>query len=113
MDLFVLPTHSDMSSYAAVEAAALGLPAVVSSIGGIAEVVADGVTGFLPAKDDDAGFVAAVDGLLASPELRRRMGQAALARFDQQLNARVVGDRLVDRLVALSSGRPGRSGSRQ
>ena len=78
-----------------------------------AEVVADGVTGFLPAKDDEAGFVAAVDGLLASPELRRRMGQAALARFDQQLNARVVGDRLVDRLVALSSGRPGRSGSRQ
>ena len=47
MDLFVLPTTSDMSPFAISEAATAGLPIVSSAIGGIGELVRDGVTGIL------------------------------------------------------------------
>jgi len=54
----------------------VGLPVVATEVGGVPELVEDGVTGFLvPPKDPDA-LAAALQKLIADPELRRRMGQA-------------------------------------
>ena len=64
----------------ALEAAAAGKPAVVSAIGGLRDVVADGETGFLVAPGDVDGLAAALARLAGEPELRRRMGEAARAR---------------------------------
>lgn len=101
MDLFVLPTWNDMSPHAVAEAAAAGLPVVSSAIGGIGEQVLDGTTGFLRAPADEAGFVEAVERLLADPDLRVRMGAAARrhVRIDGDDSAN---DRVLDRLVALA-----------
>jgi glycosyltransferase involved in cell wall biosynthesis len=105
MDLFVLPTASDMSPYALVEAAAVGLPIVSTDVGAIGEIVHHGVSGFVVAPDDGDGFVAAVEHLLTSRELRRRMGAAAAEVFDSRLAAPVVGRQLLGRLIATASGR--------
>jgi len=49
---------------------------VATRVGGVPELVEDGVTGFLvPPKDPDA-LAGALQKLIADPELRRRMGQA-------------------------------------
>ena len=49
---------------------------VATEVGGVPELVEDGVTGFLvPPRDPDA-LAEALQKLIADPELRRRMGQA-------------------------------------
>jgi glycosyltransferase involved in cell wall biosynthesis len=45
MDLFALPSHTEGYSIALLEAAASGVPMLVSDVGGNREIVADGVTG--------------------------------------------------------------------
>jgi glycosyltransferase involved in cell wall biosynthesis len=63
---------------AVAEAQALGLPAVVTSLGSLPERVEDDVTGTV-AKDDDA-FVAAAIALLRDDTLWQSRHRAAIAR---------------------------------
>jgi starch synthase len=67
------------------EAAACGVAIVASRIGGIPDVVEDGVTGRLVAAGDSQALAAAVTSLLASPMERHRLGDAgrhaAVERF--------------------------------
>jgi glycosyltransferase involved in cell wall biosynthesis len=60
-----------------LEAQAAGLPVIAGREGGVADVVRDGVTGFLTEPRDPAAFALATGRLLAEPELRRTMGLAA------------------------------------
>jgi glycosyltransferase involved in cell wall biosynthesis len=64
----------------AVECLAAGTPAVVTSTGGLGEVVRDGVEGLHVAPGDPVALAAALDRLLADPDLRRRLGAAGPAR---------------------------------
>lgn len=100
MDIFAMPTRQDMSPWAAIEAAGLGLPVVSSRLAGLGEIVVDGKTGLLFQPDDDAGFIGGIERLMADPALRRQMSIAArehaLANFDP---ARSYG-RLIDAMVA-------------
>jgi glycosyltransferase involved in cell wall biosynthesis len=64
----------------ALEAAAAGKPAIVSEIGGLSDVVADGETGLLVPAGDAAALRAALRQLCGDGELRARMGEAAVAR---------------------------------
>jgi len=59
-----------------LEAAAHGLPVVAHAVGGVAEAVADGVTGLLVPPDDRPALTAAFQRLIADAELRRRLGDA-------------------------------------
>ena len=69
-----------------LEAMAAGRPVVASRIGGLPEVVEDGVSGFLVAPGSAPELVAAIATLLDSPELRERMGtegrRIAAVKFD-------------------------------
>lgn len=78
--IFVLPSASESFGLAVLEAMAAGLPAVATRAGGLPEVVRDGVDGFLHPVGDVDAMARSVDRLLASPELRRRMGAAARRR---------------------------------
>jgi glycosyltransferase involved in cell wall biosynthesis len=53
---------------------------VASDVGGVGELVADGTTGMLVPPADPGALAAALDRLLADPELRRRLGAAGLER---------------------------------
>jgi glycosyltransferase involved in cell wall biosynthesis len=90
-DALVLPTRADCFSLASIEAMAAGIPVVTSAVGGIPEIVADGVTGYLVAPDDGAGLRAALAALVEDPGRRERMGvaarEAAVTRFDAAHNA--------------------------
>jgi glycosyltransferase involved in cell wall biosynthesis len=93
-DLFVLPTLADCYSLVALEAMACELPVVISSLGGIPEIVQEGKTGHLLAPGDYRGLAACLDRLVGDAELRRSMGQAArrraVERFDSRRNAAQV-----------------------
>ncbi len=74
-DLFALPTRADCFSIASLEAMAAGLPVITSDVGGIADIVREGETGYLLAPDDFDGLCDRLETLLASPARRQEMGR--------------------------------------
>lgn len=87
-DLFLLPSAQESFGLSALEAMACEVPVVASSVGGLPEVVTEGVTGHLRAPEDVDGMAAAALALLADPAVHRAMSQAAAAdvraRFRQE-----------------------------
>lgn len=102
MDIFCLPTRSDMSPQVLTEAAAAGLPTVASDLGGIGDLVLHGRTGFVVPPSDDGAFVARLRELIASPDLRREMSAAARDHARSHLDASRNYDALIDDLIELA-----------
>ena len=75
-DIFVLPSRSEGFSNAIVEAMAASLPVVATNVGGNAEAVQDGVSGFIVPSEDTGALAAAIVRLLSDPEKARVMGAA-------------------------------------
>jgi glycosyltransferase involved in cell wall biosynthesis len=88
MDLFVLASYREGFPRAAVEAAAMGLPLVLTDIRGCREVVQEGDNGYLVPLRDARRLTEAVQRLLRDRALRIRLGQAsrrrAMAEFDER-----------------------------
>jgi glycosyltransferase involved in cell wall biosynthesis len=97
MDVFVLPSATEGLSMTLLEAMAAGKPAVVSTVGGSQEAVVDGVTGFTVSPGDPDRLGEAIARLLAEPESRRRMGEAARQRVAREFSS----ERQVEQLAAL------------
>jgi N-acetyl-alpha-D-glucosaminyl L-malate synthase BshA len=76
-DLFLLPSSQESFGMAALEAMACEVPVVASRIGGLPEVIEDGVTGFLCDLDDVDAMTDRAVAVLQDPALRRRIGTAA------------------------------------
>jgi glycosyltransferase involved in cell wall biosynthesis len=89
-DVFVLPSHREWQPRAAMEAAATGLPIVATDVRGCRQVVDEGVTGYLVPVRDPAALREALARLVGQPDLRRRMGQAALAKAAREFDERDV-----------------------
>jgi len=79
-DVFTLTSKHEGLPIALLEAMALGVPPVVSSVGGIPEVVTDGVDGTLLAPGDPTAFAEAIQALADDPERRATLGAAAARR---------------------------------
>jgi len=79
MDIFVALSRSESFGVAVIEASACGLPVVVSDVGGLPEVVEDGISGFVVPVEDAQTAAMKLEELLASAELRQRMGAAGRA----------------------------------
>jgi glycosyltransferase involved in cell wall biosynthesis len=75
LDLFVFPSRTDTYGNVIQEAAASGVPAVVTSDGGPKNLVVDGATGVIAANDES--FVRGVVSLAADQEHLAHMGRAA------------------------------------
>jgi L-malate glycosyltransferase len=74
VDIFVLPSRSEGFSNAIIEAMAASLPVVATDVGGNAEAVKDGVSGFIVPSEDVAALSGAIAGLLADPSKANEMG---------------------------------------
>jgi glycosyltransferase involved in cell wall biosynthesis len=87
LDIYVLASHREGFPRSAMEAAASGLPTVATNIRGCRQVVDNEVTGLLVAPGDSISLAASLRRLALDPDLRARMGSAAIAKarreFDQ------------------------------
>ncbi|HEV2237321.1 MAG TPA: glycosyltransferase family 4 protein [Ktedonobacterales bacterium] len=99
-DIFVFPSLADCAPLAVPEAMAAGLPVISTRVGAIPEMVREGETGLLLPPGDVAALRNAIETLLASPDLRARMGAAARREVESEYDARHNGQRLVDVLKA-------------
>jgi N-acetyl-alpha-D-glucosaminyl L-malate synthase BshA len=76
-DLFLLPSIQESFGRAALEAMACGVPVVASRVGGLPEIIGDGVTGYVCAPDDVDGMAARGVALLTDPDLHARIADNA------------------------------------
>ena len=79
-ELFVMPTRHEAFGMVFQEAGAAGLPVVATRINAIPEIVQERCTGILVEPGDRRALIDAMRTLIDSPELRCRMGSAALDR---------------------------------
>ncbi|HVS33627.1 MAG TPA: Stf0 family sulfotransferase, partial [Thermoanaerobaculia bacterium] len=81
--LHLTETHEELCSMTILEMMASGLPIVAEPKGSLPEMIAHGSNGFLTM--DEGEIAGHLEDLIASPELRRRLGEAskaAAARYD-------------------------------
>ena len=104
MDVAVLSSDHEGSPLSVMEYMEAARPVVATNVGGIPDLVVDGVTGILVPPRDPTALAAAISGLLDDPDLRRRLGEAGRARrrseFDISNTVRRVED-LYEELYAL------------
>lgn len=80
-DVVVLPSRAEAFGLAVAEALYLGVPVVASRVGGLPEIVDDGVDGFLVTPGDAEALAGAILRLLGDPALRKTLGAAGRARI--------------------------------
>jgi glycosyltransferase involved in cell wall biosynthesis len=90
-DAFALTSANEGTPVVIIEALAAGVPVVATRVGGVADVVAEGVDGFLVDAGDTAAMSERLEQLACDETLRHRMGIAG--------RARALGRYAVDRLV--------------
>jgi glycosyltransferase involved in cell wall biosynthesis len=80
------PSQREGYGVVAREAMAYGRPVVASAVGGLTDIVEDGVTGLVVPPHDPVALRSAIERLLADPELRRRLGETARERVRERLS---------------------------
>jgi glycosyltransferase involved in cell wall biosynthesis len=95
--LFVLPSIHEGTPAALVEAMAMKKPVVASRVGGIPEVIVDGVTGVLVEPGDSDALARAIISLLNEPEKAKAMGERARQAVEEKYSF----GRMLDRMLRL------------
>jgi len=96
-DALILPSANEGTPVVVIEALAAGCPVVATSVGGVPDVVREGVDGFLVPVGDVEQLAERLARLARDPELRARMGEAGRA----SIPARYAVERLVADIDAL------------
>lgn len=93
LDIFVLPTLDDAMPQSLTQAMAMKRPVVATAVGGIPEVIRDGVTGLLVPPGDSVSLARAIEQMIADPILRHTLAEGGYLliqeryTFEQMLDA--------------------------
>jgi glycosyltransferase involved in cell wall biosynthesis len=82
-DIFVLPSLLEGQPLSIIEATAYGCPIVTTDVGGIPEIIKDGVNGLLCKPKDPGCLADKICLLIDNPDLRERIGKAARLTYEQ------------------------------
>lgn len=99
-DVFVLPSFAEGVPVVLMEAMASRTPVVATRVGGVQELVEDGVSGLTVPPGDPAALEAALARLLDDPDLRARMGEAGRATVTAEFDAAAEAAKLAGRMQA-------------
>jgi glycosyltransferase involved in cell wall biosynthesis len=91
-DALVMPSRYEAMSYVMLEAAASGLPMVLTDVGGATTVVEHGVNGLIVPNSDDPAELAEAMLTISSPERHPAMKTAAALRTNRFTLERMVRD---------------------
>lgn len=91
-DVVALTSDREGTPLALIEAAAAGRPVVATDVGGVADVVADGSTGFVVPTSSVDALADRLTQLALDPELRRAMGREAPTQSTRYSADRLVAD---------------------
>ncbi|MGQ0779055.1 MAG: glycosyltransferase family 4 protein [Pseudonocardiales bacterium] len=108
--VLVLPSLSEGQPMAILEAMAHGLCVVASDVGGIPDLIEDGVSGLLVPPADPTSLESALRQVITDPATRSRLGAAALQRARHEFDVDLVWKRLdtLYREIVMHNRRPAR-----
>ena len=94
--VYCLPSKNEGLPMSVLEAMARGIPAVATAVGGVPQVIEDGVSGFLIDVDDVEGFTRRIGHLLSDPDLRKKMGDAGRDTVRDKFDTKQAVDLILD-----------------
>lgn len=86
----VVPSRSECFGLVNIESLATGTPVVASDVGGIGEIFDDGVEGYLVPSEDPQALADRLSAILGDHNLRARMSESALRRFEKFEQGRLI-----------------------
>ena len=89
-DIFVLPSLREGLGLAILEAMACGKPVIATNVGGVPEIVKDGVTGILVSPKDPEALHTAMKELLDDKEMQKKMGANGKKVCNEKFNSKVM-----------------------
>lgn len=89
-DLAALPSRMDNLPNTGAESIACGRPVVSFAVGGIPDIVENGVSGYLCEPEAVEDFAGKVEELVGDESLRERMGEAARVRAEERFSCKVL-----------------------
>lgn len=99
-DLCVQASREEGLGFSPLEALACEVPVVASAVGGLAETIVDGVTGWTYPPGDAVALARAMDEALANPAEAKRRARAGRAMVLERFERRLVFERLMEVLSA-------------
>jgi len=109
----LLTSDSEGMPVCLMEAGACGVPSVATAVGGVPELIEDGVTGLLAPAGDVSVLANAVQKLLENPTMAAQLGKAARQRMREHFALSIQVDRLLTlwtKLVGTEEARLGSAG---
>jgi len=92
--VFALPSYAEGMPMALLEAMSWGLPVIATPVGGVPQVLEDGMNGLLVAPGDIDALAAALARLVAEPALRDSLGAAARRTIETRFSLDAALERL-------------------
>jgi glycosyltransferase involved in cell wall biosynthesis len=90
-DLLCIPSiHQEGMPNVVMEGSAAGLPVIASEVGGVPDLVVDGVTGYLVPPNQVGSLADRLERLLTDPELRQRMGKAGKEKMGSEFSVETM-----------------------
>jgi len=106
-DVFVLPSYAEGLPMAMLEAMAVGVPVVMTTVGAIPEVIVDGQNGFMVEPGDVKALRRHLETLIEDAPLRKRIGRRGLEtvrdRFGYDRVARQLADLYAELVPAVAA----------
>ncbi len=110
--VYCLPSKNEGMPMSVLEAMAHGIPTIATPVGGVPQIIEDGVNGFLMPVGDEARLSELLRMLMGDPLLRARIGMEARRKVEDDFSLKLATDRLVDLYLCIASGlKGGRRGS--
>ncbi len=97
LTVLVVPSWQEAFSIVLIQAMAAGLPVIASRVGGPAEIITHGVTGWLVPPREIQPLAEAIERLLDEAPLRERLGRAARAEVRQRFDR----SRIIERIESV------------
>lgn len=94
--LVLVPPKAEGFGFVVLEAASFCIPAVVTKVYALPEIVVDGKTGFVITPGSLEQLIGKLELLISSPILRQKMGMEAAIRFKKQFSAKVINKKLLE-----------------
>lgn len=101
-DVFVAPSIIDRTGnvdggpVVSLESMACGKPQILTNVLGMADVIKEGVNGYVVPQKDESALASAIQKLVESPQLRRHMGRANRILVTSELSTEKIGRKYMD-----------------
>jgi glycogen(starch) synthase len=105
-DVFVAPSRFESFGLVLIEAMRHGTPVIACNVGGMREIIDDGVDGYLFKVGDIGQLAGRLRLLIENPAARLSIGEAARRTYESRFTARRMGESIETMLSALTEGLP-------